>query len=665
MRYLSPLGLGLLFLIALVGLGHAVSPPPIPPFSAHPISSQGNLPYFNWSALPPSQDLTWHDCYTQPDSEDERIYNHDTQASVHGQDPVSSSHKRARKLQCARLRLPLDYNDTHLSSPHIDLPVIRLSSPSSSRRRTLIMGPVGPGQSSIKTFLTVASPSALPWLDELSDEYNILTFEPRGVGYAAPQAGCFGSVWAARSWDGAVNAASGVIQSGDADAEVGTEGPSDLGLRTRLAAVRARGMLCAEKEDVDTRGGDRANLRGHMSTAYVARDMLEILRKTHEEEDRGSKRERHNEQKSFGAKSTPEPSSHSQPKLTYIGFSYGTMVGQTFASLYPQHVDRMVLDGAGSAPDWTSKWQTSSLNDTDAVLSTFYSDCFASSSSCPLWRPEDTGPRDIENRVQEVLDRMKQQAAYTVSDSTTRLISYRDLKIAMYMSTYAPFIGFPSLASVLNDILLGRTNMSLPLPFPFQDNTLSGIPSCSSCSAEDEEALRADYNEDAGTAINCADSEDMSNATFSEFTSYLRVLEGQSTAGAFFQGERKLRCLGWPPSLRPAFRFPGPFGADALEMGILFVGNKLDSVTPMGNAYEMARLFKGSVVLEQRARGHCALANTVPSQCTVDVVRKYLGEGVLPGEGTVCGEECNAFDGSCLGGRQVSRQLERALPIPI
>jgi hypothetical protein len=260
-------------------------------------------------------------------------------------------------MQCARLRLPLDYHDDTLLSPYIALPVIRLSSRSSSRSRTLIMGPVGPGQSSIRTSLAMTFSSALPWLDEINDKYDILAFEPRGVGFAAPHAGCFESVWPGRSWDGVVDTASGVIHGGDADedGEAYAEGTSDLGLRTRLAAVRACGALCAEK------------------------------------------------------------------------------------------------------------------------------------------------------------------------------------------------------------------------------------------------ALRADYNEDAGTAINCGDSEAISNVTLSEFTSYLRALEGQSTVGALVQGERKLRCLGWPAALHPAYRFSGPFGADALEKGILFVGNTLDPVTPVGNAHLMAGLFKGSV----------------------------------------------------------------------
>ena len=169
----------------------------------------------------------------------------------------------------------------------------------------------------------------------------------------------------------------------------------------------------------------------------------------------------------------------------------------------------------------------------------------------------------------------------TVSASIIRLITYRDLKIAMLLSTHAASIGYPGLASVLNDIQLGRTNISLPLPFPFQDN----IRFCSQTSRVEQEPFLASYNEDVGTAISCVDSSDTSNTILQEFTSYLRLLESQSRI-APFQAEYKLRCLHWPASVRAKYRCEGPFGSDKLEAGMLFVNNALDPVTPVRNALE-------------------------------------------------------------------------------
>ena len=113
----------------------------------------------------------------------------------------------------------------------------------------------------------------------------------------------------------------------------------------------------------------------------------------------------------------------------------------------------------------------------------------------------------------------------------------------------------------------------------------------------------------------------------------------------------KLRCLHWPASLRPNWRFTGPFTSTANDSNssvpILFLGNTLDPMTPISNAHEMVKAFPHSVVVEQNARGHCALGNGVPSPQVVSLVRKYLQNGTLPAPGTVCDAECNVFDGSC------------------
>jgi hypothetical protein len=118
----------------------------------------------------------------------------------------------------------------------------------------------------------------------------------------------------------------------------------------------------------------------------------------------------------------------------------------------------------------------------------------------------------------------------------------------------------------------------------------------------------------------------------------------------FFQGERKIRCLGW--SIRPSWKFTGPFtskaedGSSKLSTPILFMGNKLDPMTSINIAKKVAEDFPGSVVLEQNVRGHCALGNAVPSPCTLRYLRSYLKDGSLPETGTVCGKDCNLFDGS-------------------
>jgi pimeloyl-ACP methyl ester carboxylesterase len=369
-----------------------------------------------------------------------------------------------------------------------------------------------------------------------------------------------------------------------------------------------------------------------MTTAYAARDMSEILKRLSSVSLKSSELTRTQSRRGKMA------------KLNFIGLSYGTIVGQTFASLYPEHVSRMVLDGVGDAKDWIGKWQMQHLIDTDAIWASYYDDCFDAKEKCPLWLSTDLKQDDIENRMFEFLTKLKQRPLYAVVGGNARLITYRDVRIAMYWTTMAPRFATPDMATILDELMRGYTNVSLNFPF-------EGIPTASKfLDMENPEKIAAS-NTDVGTAVNCENAEDITSSSLADFKDYLSELENQSSVAAFFQGERKIRCLGWP--IRSAWRFTGPFtsrtenGSSRLSTPILFMGNSFDPMTSIHSAQKAANDFPGSVVLEQNARGHCALGNALPSPCTLSYLRAYVKDGSLPDHGTVCGEDCNLFDGSC------------------
>ena len=185
--------------------------------------------------------------------------------------------------ECARLAVPLDYADPEGAS--IELSVLRVPARSDEQRvGSLVVNPGGPGGSGVD----YASNADSYFGSELQQAFDIVGFDPRGVGRSTP-VDCLTD----RQLDSFVAA--------DPDPDTAAE-------RQRADRLLARfGAGCV------ARSGDLAE---HMSTVEAARD-IDVLR-----------------------------AALGDGKLSYFGASYGTFLGATYADLFPGRVGRMVLDGA-------------------------------------------------------------------------------------------------------------------------------------------------------------------------------------------------------------------------------------------------------------------------------------------------------------------------------
>jgi pimeloyl-ACP methyl ester carboxylesterase len=182
-------------------------------------------------------------------------------------------------------------------SQRVVLAIIRLGARNRNGNRNttdyrgpVIFNPGGPGGSGIWSLLH----HGRDLQTIVGDNHDIVSFDPRGVGASVRRIECWrGSTQVRAMWDmrdvGVVDAHPGVLY--DAVARAGAFS------RTCEANLRDSGIL------------------RHSSTTYHARDMLEILEQMGE------------------------------TKLKYWGFSYGTVLGGTFAAMYPDRVERMVNDG--------------------------------------------------------------------------------------------------------------------------------------------------------------------------------------------------------------------------------------------------------------------------------------------------------------------------------
>ncbi|MBE3046785.1 alpha/beta fold hydrolase [Candidatus Bathyarchaeota archaeon] len=283
MPSLSRLALGLL-------LAAPASTTPIDPLS------------FDWSSITPSPALRYQDCYP--------------------------GH------QCARLTVPLDWLDpsnAHTATIAIVKRPASVPPTDPTYGGPVLLNPGGPGGSGVDI--------ALRWGERIQNildgkkHYEIIGFDPRGVGRTTPGANCYPDELT-RAYE--------VFQAHGA----GYLTPDNDKLTWRHALAKSFGKRCGE-----ALGGDGGILR-YASSSSVARDMVEIIDQIQElqnaEEEDALGAQGVEQKKLRGSKGGVK----APARLQYMGFSYGTLLGNTFASMFPGRVGRMVLDGVADIDDY-------------------------------------------------------------------------------------------------------------------------------------------------------------------------------------------------------------------------------------------------------------------------------------------------------------------------
>lgn len=233
-------------------------------------------------------------------------------------------------FDCSYLQVPIDYNNLALGK--FKLGVLRYRADGQkSRIGALVINPGGPGASGV----TYAYNAQFIFSPNLLNNYDIVGFDPRGVGESAPIR-CL------------------TDRETDASYSVDSKPDNATEFNTLLQQVRTYVEKC------------RARTKNilHYSTRDSARDM-DILRAALGEE-----------------------------KLNFLGVSYGTYLGTLYAELFPSHVGRMVLDGAVSPSVSSEEQNLMQAIGFDKALSAFISDCYRR-AGCPLAQPIDSGRAQI------------------------------------------------------------------------------------------------------------------------------------------------------------------------------------------------------------------------------------------------------------------------------
>jgi hypothetical protein len=186
-------------------------------------------------------------------------------------------------------------------------------------------------------------------------------------------------------------------------------------------------------------------------------------------------------------------------------------------------------------------------------------------------------------------------------------------------------------AQVLQELLDGeattlaswKRDQAPQLGVPLSKQCLDDGPYSPSCFIHD--SLSA-MQWEATYAIACTDGLPRLSQTKEEYFGYANAIMAQSRLLGATWASVQLPCTAW--HARPHWRYDGDFHNKTAHP-ILFVGNTFDPVTPLYNAFVMAKGFEGAGILHQNSEGHCTYAS--PSMCSGRALREYFQTGVLPG----------------------------------
>jgi pimeloyl-ACP methyl ester carboxylesterase len=405
----------------------------------------------------------------------------------------------------------------------------------------LLVNPGGPGAAGIDFAAQLVFVAF-----NLASAYDIVGFDPRGTGQSDPLV-CLGT----ETLD-ELNAFDPTPET-DAEREQGIE------------LVDEQGQACEDNSGL---------LAAHVTTIEAARDM-DVIRAVLGDE-----------------------------KMDYFGFSYGTFLGTTYASLFPDKVDRFVLDGAvapGLNNMEASEVQTQGFQ---TAVTAYIKDC-VKRTTCPLG----TNPGDAQDKLRQLLEDVDADPLPT--DDPARPLTQSLATYGMVLTMYD--IGFwPQLSSALTAAFSddGQPLLDLADQYfqrsggEYQNNELQ-----------------------ANQAINCLDEQVAGGPTQIPESKFV---EDSPVFGDIFFGVADRGCGDWPPRTTLT---PPDYSVEGTPP-IVVVGTTRDPATPLVWAQELASTLDHGVLLTRDGDGHTAYLSG--NQCIITHVDTFFLDGTVPPDGTTC-----------------------------
>lgn len=444
-------------------------------------------------------------------------------------------------FECARLTVPLDYAAP--GGRTIKVAVVRLPAGDDDPRGSLILNPGGPGASGVD----YARAADTVVSDRVRDRYDVVGFDPRGVRRSAP-VDC--------------------LTDRQLDVFVATDGSPDSAAEEAQLDRESRtfGQGCALR---------RPALAQHIGTRDVARD-LDVLR-----------------------------SALGDRRLNYLGKSYGTYLGLTYAELFPRRVGRLVLDGQLDPASSSLEIAAGQAAGFQRAFRAFLADC-VKRRSCPVPGTVDQAESQVGRLLDDIDARpLRGERGRPVTQALTVL----GVATALYDEG-----SWGLLRQAFSEATRGEGATFLALADYYGDRGPDGRYTTNSV-----EALYA---------VNCLDRPEQGD--LAAFRAAAVEMTRTSPVFGAYLAWGALPCASWP---YPPQGTPHPIAAKRARP-ILVVGTTRDPATPYEWAQSVARQLDKGRLLTLEGDGHTAYRRG--SACIDRAVDRYLLEGLPPAVGTRC-----------------------------
>ncbi|GKT45302.1 tripeptidyl aminopeptidase [Colletotrichum spaethianum] len=391
----------------------------------------------------------------------------------------------------------------------------------------ILINPGGPGGSGIE----LARNNGSTIQAVAGSNYDIVGFDPRGVGLSEPRPNCSAGIVLPRSQ---------VLSRRDVPRFV------DRYYQQFIDFGKELGERCQAQAGADTEAGP------HMTSAVTARDMLSIV-------------------DAFAVTPDGERTALNSTLLNYYGISYGTFLGQTFASMFPGRVGHFALDGNVSPEGFQSNFTSNSVNHLDGVLGAFFVYCHAAGPACSYYTGNTA--MDIFKRWNASFAQLDARLAEAEnwSNATEIALALETFKYTLLDAAVAPLSVFGKIAGSFVGLEEALSSNTLAA-WTEQTNVAFGFDGLEGyAGSHPEQSL----------GVLCSDqSNALYGKSLEEIQPLISALQDQSVAGEIWTSAM-LGCLGWPIRSNDVFR--GPYGGNT-SYPVLFIGNTFDPTTPIENA---------------------------------------------------------------------------------